>query len=98
MRTLYRFSHEWHVAATTDAAALARTLVDERLAACVNVLPEMQSFYRWKGFGPMDDFVGWRNYSRVLTDEVFTDAVGHNFIIVGLSIANRRVLASVSGA
>ena len=37
------------VAATTDAAALARTLVDERLAACVNVLPEMQSFYRWKG-------------------------------------------------
>lgn len=44
------------------------------------------SFYRWKGFGPMDDFVGWANYSLVLQDEVFTDAVGHNFIIVGLSI------------
>jgi periplasmic divalent cation tolerance protein len=34
--------------ATSDAAAFARTLVDERLAACVNVLGEMQSTYRWK--------------------------------------------------
>ena len=35
--------------ADADAAALARTLVDERLAACVNVLPPMTSVYRWKG-------------------------------------------------
>jgi periplasmic divalent cation tolerance protein len=35
--------------ADTDATALARALVDERLAACVNVLPAMTSFYRWKG-------------------------------------------------
>jgi len=35
--------------ATTDAAAFARGLVDERLAACVNVLPVMTSIYRWKG-------------------------------------------------
>lgn len=32
-----------------DAAGLARTLVEERLAACVNVLPAMTSVYRWKG-------------------------------------------------
>ena len=37
------------VAADADGAALARTLVDERLAACVNVLPPMTSVYRWKG-------------------------------------------------
>jgi periplasmic divalent cation tolerance protein len=37
------------LAADADAAALARTLVQERLAACVNVLPVMMSFYRWKG-------------------------------------------------
>lgn len=30
-----------------DADGLARTLVDERLAACVNVLAEMRSTYRW---------------------------------------------------
>jgi periplasmic divalent cation tolerance protein len=31
------------------ATAFARTLVEERLAACVNVLPPMQSAYRWEG-------------------------------------------------
>ena len=34
--------------ADADAAALAETLVTERLAACVNVLPVMTSVYRWK--------------------------------------------------
>jgi periplasmic divalent cation tolerance protein len=33
----------------TDAARLARILVEERLAACVNILPPMTSVYRWKG-------------------------------------------------
>lgn len=45
------------------------------------------SLYRWRGYGPMDDFVGLRNYQRVLTDEVFTQAVTHNLVIVVLSIA-----------
>jgi periplasmic divalent cation tolerance protein len=37
------------VAADEGAEALARTLVDERLAACVNVHAPMTSIYRWKG-------------------------------------------------
>ena len=35
--------------ADADAGAIARALVEERLAACVNVLPAMMSTYRWKG-------------------------------------------------
>ena len=35
--------------ADRDPAPLARTLVEERLAACVNVLPVMTSIYRWQG-------------------------------------------------
>ncbi len=35
--------------ADADATAFARTLIDERLAACVSVLPPMTSIYRWQG-------------------------------------------------
>ena len=31
------------------APDLARALVDRRLVACVNLLPEVRSFYRWEG-------------------------------------------------
>jgi periplasmic divalent cation tolerance protein len=31
------------------AAELARTLVEEQLAACGNVLPALRSIYRWEG-------------------------------------------------
>jgi raffinose/stachyose/melibiose transport system permease protein len=44
------------------------------------------SFFHWKGFGPMDQFIGLDNYRLVLTDDVFRHAVLHNFIIVGLSV------------
>jgi raffinose/stachyose/melibiose transport system permease protein len=65
----------------TPALALMALFVIYPVASAVRM-----SFYSWKGFGPMDDFVGLRNYTSVLTDEVFTDAVMHNFLIVFLSI------------
>jgi periplasmic divalent cation tolerance protein len=35
--------------ADKDPVAFARQLIDERLAACVNLLPPMTSVYRWQG-------------------------------------------------
>jgi len=31
-----------------QAAGMARHLVEQRLAACVNIVPRMRSIYRWK--------------------------------------------------
>lgn len=31
------------------ACALARRLVEQRVAACVNILPKVRSVYRWQG-------------------------------------------------
>lgn len=44
------------------------------------------SMYKWRGFGPMVDFVGLANYISVLTNQVFTDALVHNLIIIVGSI------------
>jgi periplasmic divalent cation tolerance protein len=32
-----------------DARRIARALVEERFAACVNMVPECRSVYRWEG-------------------------------------------------
>ena len=47
-------THDYVIVLTTipadaDGPAFGRTLVEERLAACVNLLPVMESVYRWEG-------------------------------------------------
>ena len=37
------------IGSSADGPGMASILFTERHAACVNVLPEMDSFYRWKG-------------------------------------------------
>lgn len=41
------------ISTTTDSAAaaekIATTLVEQRLAACVQVIPQVRSVYRWQG-------------------------------------------------
>jgi raffinose/stachyose/melibiose transport system permease protein len=60
------------------------------LFALFVVVPVIQavrySVFNWNGLGPMDDFVGLQNYADALRDQIFTDAVMHNFTIVILSV------------
>ena len=37
------------VSSETEAQTIARALVEERLAACVNIIPSLTSIYRWEG-------------------------------------------------
>jgi multiple sugar transport system permease protein/raffinose/stachyose/melibiose transport system permease protein len=50
-------------------------------------------FFRWKGFGFPDDFVGLDNYISILKDPTFRSAVGHNFFIVIASLILQGPLA-----
>jgi raffinose/stachyose/melibiose transport system permease protein len=45
------------------------------------------SLYDWNGLEPLDQFVGLANFERALNDPVFLGAVGHNALIVVLSLA-----------
>jgi periplasmic divalent cation tolerance protein len=37
------------VSSLEDGRRMARELVDQRLAACVNLIPKVESIYRWQG-------------------------------------------------
>ncbi len=54
-----------------EAEQIARALVEKRLAACVNVIPQIRSFYRWEGAVQQDnEFLLVIKTSRALFDKV----------------------------
>jgi periplasmic divalent cation tolerance protein len=55
--------------ADADAGAFAHALVEARLAACVNLLPPMESVYRWEGSVQRDP-------ERLLVIKTSRDRVG----------------------
>ena len=55
------------------ASAAARTLLENKLAACVNVYPPMKSFYAWKGEKQEETEVAvFMKTRRALADKAIT--------------------------
>lgn len=44
------------------------------------------SFFKWSGYGAVGDFVGLKNYDRMISHRVFGTAVFNNFLIIVVSI------------
>lgn len=61
------------------------------------VLPIFQaavySFYKWQGFGPLNDFIGFKNFKNLFEDPVFRNAILNNVIVVVLSLVIEIPLA-----
>ena len=51
------------------------------------------SFFRWNGLGPIQNFIGFGNYTRAFGDRVFIGALSHNFQLVILSLLIQLPLA-----
>jgi raffinose/stachyose/melibiose transport system permease protein len=50
-------------------------------------------FFKWNGLGPATNFVGFENYIRILSDDIFQMAVSHNLLIIVLSVLIQLPLA-----
>lgn len=59
------------------------------------VLAAVYSFFKWNGYGPLEDFNFPANYVRALTDPVFIGAIGHNLFIVFMSLIIQGPVALV---
>jgi raffinose/stachyose/melibiose transport system permease protein len=44
------------------------------------------SLFKWNGLGPLEDFVGLKNYQVALASDVFWQAVGNNILVIVLSL------------
>ncbi len=44
------------------------------------------SLFKWNGLGPLEDFIGLKNYQVALASDVFWQAVGNNMLVIVLSL------------
>ncbi|MBG6239336.1 multiple sugar transport system permease protein/raffinose/stachyose/melibiose transport system permease protein [Mycetocola sp. CAN_C7] len=59
------------------------------------ILAGYYGFFRWKGYGPATDFVGFENYMIIFQDSAFHDVLRHNGIILVLSLVIQGPIAIV---
>ncbi|MER7829414.1 sugar ABC transporter permease [Streptomyces sp. NPDC095602] len=77
--------------ASRDWASVAWFLVPALVLFVLFVLAPIAvavytGFFRWGGVGPMDDFVGFANYTRLFDDQVFLGDLGRGLYLIVLSL------------
>jgi raffinose/stachyose/melibiose transport system permease protein len=76
------------------AAYLAPAVVLYTVFIIVPVVQAVHySFYDWDGLQPLTDFIGLGNYREAFGDPAFRQAMGHNAILVALSLGLQLPLA-----
>jgi len=76
------------------AAYLAPAVVLYTVFIIVPVVQAVHySFYDWDGLRPLTDFIGLGNYREAFGDPAFRQAMGHNAILVALSLGLQLPLA-----
>jgi periplasmic divalent cation tolerance protein len=64
-------------ATAEEAERIGRTMVEERLAACINVFPPIRSIYRWQGaVETADEVAAIFKTSDVTVDALITRIAG----------------------
>ncbi|MFE1579594.1 carbohydrate ABC transporter permease [Streptomyces fradiae] len=74
-----------------DWVSVAWFLLPALVLFCVFVLAPIAvavytGFFTWGGIGPMDDFAGLANYTRLFGDEVFLGDLGRGLYLIVLSV------------
>ena len=74
-----------------DWASVAWFLVPALVLFLVFVLAPIvvavwTGFFKWGGIGPMDDFIGFGNYTKLFDDDVFVGDLGRGLYLIILSI------------
>lgn len=59
------------------------------------ILAGYYGFFRWKGYGPATDFVGFDNYMIIFQDPAFHDVLRHNGFILVLSLVIQGPIAVI---
>lgn len=47
------------------------------------VMSYVYSFFRWSGFGPLEEFVGWDNFTETIREPIFWNAFKNSFMFMG---------------
>lgn len=82
-RTFLRASRDWASVAWFLVPALVLFVLFVLAPIAVAVYT---GFFRWGGVGPMDDFVGFANYTRLFDDQVFLGDLGRGLYLIVLSL------------